>query len=100
MSDDRSDPVNSSTVGYPVTDADRVNNVENVFVEDVENETGIWTTTIKATRVPGDAVPSTSAIEQPFGLVVRPMGEIADDDGSGGGGGCCDTEIFRFPYTN
>jgi hypothetical protein len=102
MSDDRSDPVNSSTVGYPVTDADRVNNVENVFVEDVENEAGIWTTTIKATSILGDAVPSTSAIEQPFGLVIRPMGETADDGGggSGGGGGCCDTEIFRFPHAN
>jgi hypothetical protein len=87
--DNRSDAANTESVGYPVTGADRVNNVENVFLTDIGGETGEWVTTVKASAVPFDMAPGLSEPAQPFGLVVRPLLEVQDDDGSDGGGCGC-----------
>jgi hypothetical protein len=90
------DPVNTSAVGYPVTGADRVNNVENVFVPHLD-DTDVWTTTVKATALDADATPGTATIDQPFGLVLRPIGESTDDDGGGNDGGSCCSKHLMVP---
>lgn len=93
MMDNESEPVGTGLVGYPVTGADRLNNVESVFVN--VSDTDTWTTMVKATGVDIDARPSTPAIDQPFGLVIRPIGEPADDGGGGEAAGCCTHDMYH-----
>jgi hypothetical protein len=60
-------------------DADRVNNVENVFVRDPEP--GAWRVIVAAHRIAGGRQVPTAVMDQDFGLVVcgvRPQPELAD----------------------
>jgi hypothetical protein len=100
MTDAKNDPIDNDdtdAVGYTTSDADRVNNVENVFVN--VSDTDTWTTTVKATGIDQDARPSTPQIDQPFALVIRPMGQPQDSDGSSGGS-CCSSDFraAQMPY--
>jgi subtilisin family serine protease len=59
----------SKGVSIPGTTADRINNVENVFVN--SPQAGTWTVEVRAANLPGDGVPfAGDATDQDFALVV------------------------------
>ncbi len=60
--------LNTSKWSSPGGDADTINNVENVFIENPTQ--GVWTVEVIGANVPREGDPYTPGVDQPFSLVA------------------------------